>query len=137
MQLSSVVLPAPFGPMTDTISPLATSKPTPLTACTPPNDFETSRSSTWVLTGWFICLGSPLAHVAMPRSPPSNGATTPGAGARACRPPRPQPPPRGRSVGDCSPFPRSRQPSLAAPVVLHVPVALAPPDPGEPEIELL
>src|SRR4029453_4011655 len=38
---SKVVLPAPFGPMTDRISPRRTSRLTRLTAWTPPNDLET------------------------------------------------------------------------------------------------
>src|ERR1051325_1610317 len=40
--LSTVVLPAPFGPMTDMISPRGTSNATLVTAWTPPKDFETS-----------------------------------------------------------------------------------------------
>src|ERR687888_172722 len=50
MQLRRVVLPAPFGPITDRISPWATSKLTTLTACTPPKDLETSRIASWVFT---------------------------------------------------------------------------------------
>src|SRR5687768_2510292 len=44
--LSTVVLPAPLGPMTDTISPRGTSKLTRVTACTPPNALLTSRMET-------------------------------------------------------------------------------------------
>src|SRR5438093_12561567 len=46
MQLSRVVLPAPLGPMMDRISPSWTSRLTRLTAWTPPNAFETPRTST-------------------------------------------------------------------------------------------
>src|SRR5271157_841333 len=38
MRLKSVVFPAPFGPMTATISPSATSRLAPFTALKPPND---------------------------------------------------------------------------------------------------
>src|SRR5262245_11247272 len=48
--LRTVVFPAPFGPMTDMISPLGTSKLTFCTACTPPNDLETSWISSNALT---------------------------------------------------------------------------------------
>src|SRR5687767_7038437 len=48
--LSSVVLPAPFGPMTETISPRGTSRLTRVTAWTPPNALETSRISSCALT---------------------------------------------------------------------------------------
>ena len=79
---SSVVLPAPLGPMTERSSPSLTSTLTRLTACTPPNDLDTSRISSRALM-------------------------------------------------------RSREPALAPAVVLHVAVALALPDAGEPQIELL
>src|SRR5216684_4005194 len=49
--LRTVVFPAPFGPMTDMISPRGTSKLTFCTACTPPNDLETSWISSNALTG--------------------------------------------------------------------------------------
>jgi hypothetical protein len=41
--LRTVVLPAPFGPITEKISPFSTSRLTRVTAWTPPNAFETSR----------------------------------------------------------------------------------------------
>ena len=47
--LSSVVLPAPLGPMTDRISPRRTSRLTRVTAWTPPNALETSLISSWLL----------------------------------------------------------------------------------------
>src|SRR5574341_200285 len=47
--LSRVVLPAPFGPITDKISPCSTSRLTCVTAWTPPNAFETSRISSSAL----------------------------------------------------------------------------------------
>src|SRR6266545_7085335 len=49
--LSSVVLPAPLGPMTETRSPWVTSRLTRLTACTPPNALDTSRISSSALIG--------------------------------------------------------------------------------------
>src|SRR5262245_36818252 len=55
----SVVLPAPFGPMTDTIDPCRTAKSTPRTACTPPKDFDVPWTSS--------CKSGPAA----PRSTPS------------------------------------------------------------------
>ncbi len=45
MQLNSVDLPEPLGPITPRISPSRTSKETPRRACTPPNDFSMSRTS--------------------------------------------------------------------------------------------
>ena len=45
MQLKTLVLPAPLGPMTAKISPLLTVKPTPSSAVIPPKCRETSRSS--------------------------------------------------------------------------------------------
>src|SRR5436309_7164891 len=45
MQLSKVVLPAPFGPMTPMMSPCSTSKVTPVRALTPPNRLLTSRTA--------------------------------------------------------------------------------------------
>ena len=39
--LKKVVLPAPFGPMSDTMEPLGMSKSTLLTASNPPNRFVT------------------------------------------------------------------------------------------------
>src|SRR6266545_1301881 len=86
--LSSVVLPAPFGPITEVISPAFTSRLTAETAWTPPKDFETSRISICALME------------------PRRGA-------------------------------RSREPPLAALVVLDVAVALALADAREPEVELL
>ena len=45
----SVVLPAPFGPMMDRISPLRTSMLTRVTAWTPPKALDTSLISSWLL----------------------------------------------------------------------------------------
>ena len=45
MMSSTVVLPAPLGPMRPTISPCRTRRSTPFTARTPPNDTLTSCSS--------------------------------------------------------------------------------------------
>src|SRR2546430_12387596 len=47
--LSTVVLPAPFGPIIEKTWPASTSRFTFVTAWTPPNDFETSRISTCAL----------------------------------------------------------------------------------------
>ncbi len=44
-RLNSVVLPAPFGPISPTISPRATVSDTPSTAIMPPNGCDTDRSS--------------------------------------------------------------------------------------------
>src|SRR5436305_12031216 len=44
-RLKSVVWPAPFGPITLTISPSATSKSRPETQASPPNASDTPRSS--------------------------------------------------------------------------------------------
>src|SRR5260370_14120457 len=55
IKLKSVVLPAPFGPISPTISPASTLKSTALTAARPPNERETllSLSSTWPPHGAF------------------------------------------------------------------------------------
>ena len=45
MQLNSVDLPEPFGPITPRISPSRTSNDTPRTAWMPPKDFSMSRTS--------------------------------------------------------------------------------------------
>src|SRR5690242_506585 len=42
---SSVVLPHPEGPSTQTYSPAGNASPTPATACVAPKDFRTSTSS--------------------------------------------------------------------------------------------
>ena len=42
MQLNSVVLPAPFGPIRPTIEPGSRSNETPASATTPPNCSDTS-----------------------------------------------------------------------------------------------
>src|SRR5437773_4426493 len=65
---STVVLPAPLGPMTETMSPFVTSRLTRVTACTPPNALLTSRISTSALTA------SPRrgARRAPPKPPPQS-----------------------------------------------------------------
>src|SRR2546422_4884832 len=78
---STVVLPAPLGPMTETISPFVTSRLTRVTACTPPNALLTSRISTNALTA----------------SPRGGG-----------RPPPPPPPPPTTSAATTPPPPRER-----------------------------
>src|SRR5689334_17576467 len=59
MHLISVDLPAPLSPSSAITSPRRTSRSTSVSACTEPNDFETSRSSrTGVSTAtrWGQCL---------------------------------------------------------------------------------
>src|SRR5262249_27856712 len=51
MRWNSVVLPAPFGPMSPTISPGATSKLTPETACSPPKRLRTPTTSRSAMSG--------------------------------------------------------------------------------------
>src|SRR5262249_7199096 len=51
MRWKSVVLPAPFGPMSPTTSPGATSRLAPRTAWSPPNRFRTPATSGTVTTG--------------------------------------------------------------------------------------
>src|SRR3990170_6860997 len=62
--LSSVVLPAPFGPITDSSSPRRTSRLTRLTAWTPPKCLETSPISSWA-TGLLPRTGSLLGKDAL------------------------------------------------------------------------
>src|SRR5439155_1391874 len=114
--LRSEVLPAPFGPITETSSSRPTSRSTPLTAWTPPNDLETLWTLSWAL------MGPPERRPPPRRAPPARGGR------------RPRRPASGalRIAGAAS-----REPSLAAPVVLDVAVAPAPTDAGEAEIELL
>src|SRR5438876_3301400 len=114
--LRSEVLPAPFGPITETSSARPTSRSTPLTAWTPPNDLETPWTLSWAL------IGPPERRPPPRRAPPARG------GRRPRRPASGDP----RIAGAAS-----REPSLAAPVVLDVAVAPAPTDAGEAEIELL
>src|SRR2546422_8071584 len=78
---STVVLPAPLGPMTETISPFVTSRLTRVTACTPPNALLTSRISTNALTA--SPPGGAPPPPPPPPPPPQNAAQTP------------PPPPRG------------------------------------------
>src|SRR2546422_10982252 len=83
---STVVLPAPLGPMTETISPFVTSRLTRVTACTPPNALLTSRISTNALTA------SPRGGAGRPPPPPpppppaaGPAAPAPGRGRRWTR----------------------------------------------------
>src|SRR5439155_21370325 len=65
--LSTVVLPAPFGPIIEKTWPASTSRLTFVTAWTPPNDFETSRISTCAL----ICPEG--GYAPLPEPPPRTG----------------------------------------------------------------
>src|SRR6266446_320281 len=114
--LRSEVLPAPFGPITETSSSRPTSRSTPLTAWTPPNDLETPWTLSWALMG--RSERRPPPHF----GPPAHGG----------RRPRRQASQAGRVADDLS-----GEPSLPAPVVLDVAVAPAPTDAGEAQIELL
>src|SRR5713226_3936163 len=51
MMLTSVVLPAPFGPMIDMISPRRTESVTSPSARTPPKRLDTPATATWVSPG--------------------------------------------------------------------------------------
>src|SRR6059036_2588965 len=163
MQLSRVVLPAPLGPMMDRISPSWTSRLTRLTAWTPPNAFETSRISTSAL----ILRRGPRRPPPRPPPEPIARAkpaletprsTVPGHlvthdGGLGLEPPdaprgsnrrferrlRRRNPVRGGGIGRGAqpPSEYSRQPSLAAPIMLDVTVALPLADAGEPQVELL
>src|SRR6058998_286070 len=127
--LRSVVLPAPLGPMTDSISPRGTSRLTRVTACTPPKAFDTSRISSCALTtATSFCRMGPRRPP--PRPPPEQVAPAKPALAPADVPVRGSTPRAGAPS-------RSRQPPFAATVVLHVAVALALPDARQPEVELL
>src|SRR3989441_3015709 len=64
--LSTVVLPAPLGPITEKISPFWTSRLTFVTAWTPPNAFETPRISTSAL----ICPEGATPPAEYSRQPP-------------------------------------------------------------------
>src|SRR5437667_12684720 len=65
--LSTVVLPAPFGPIIEKSWPASTSRLTFVTAWTPPNDFETSRISTCAL----MCPEG--GYAPLPEPPPRTG----------------------------------------------------------------
>src|SRR5687768_10594823 len=106
--LRRLVLPAPLGPMTDSTSPLGTSRLTWLTACTPPNDLETSRISTSALTTATACRR---------RGPRRASGHSTDDGPSRCR------------------SEPSRQPPLAPAVVLHVAVALALPHSRESQVK--
>src|SRR5438552_10244409 len=58
MQLKSVVLPAPFGPISPAMRPGATSKDTPSSATMPPKRTDTSRT----LSSGLAPLGSDAAR---------------------------------------------------------------------------
>jgi hypothetical protein len=71
MQLTKVVLPAPFGPMRPTISPGATSSAIVLTATTPPKRIVTSLAAS--------ATRSPPLRSRPPQTvrPPSTGSSMP------------------------------------------------------------
>jgi hypothetical protein len=55
IRLNSVVLPAPFGPISPTISPAASFKDMPATAVFPSNRFTRSRASITAWAGRAVC----------------------------------------------------------------------------------
>src|SRR5258707_9917442 len=59
MAANRVVLPAPLGPISPTISPAPTSSEARSTALRPPNDFESSRTSS-MAGGLFEQTGEPI-----------------------------------------------------------------------------
>src|SRR4051794_41774094 len=102
--LKNVVLPAPLGPMSDTIDPRGMSKSTLLTAVRPPNFFVTPRDRTSIMAGAMLPVSmggmdDVVAGVAA-------GARGSGGGGMSfvtrLRPPRwargPGPPGRGRPL---------------------------------------
>src|SRR6266540_274430 len=125
MQLRRVVLPAPLGPITDRISPGRTSRLTRATAWTPPKCLETSAISSCALTK--LRRGAPPPFRTSPhRVAPAKPALE-----------APKPSRGGLRTTLLRLLSRSRQPPLAALVVLDVAVALALADAGEAEVELL
>src|SRR5258708_28898119 len=108
--LRSEVLPAPFGPITETSSSRPTSRSTPLTAWTPPNDLETPWMLSWALMG------------RSERRPPPRFA----APAHGGRPPPPRASPDRRAAGGLL-----REPPLAARGVRYRARAPAPPHPRD------
>src|SRR4029450_8332898 len=87
--LSSDVLPAPLGPITEIKSPRLTSRLTRLTACTPPNAFETSwicrsvlieRSNPNASSSYSILADSPLCPSPLPFFSVPIDCTAPSAG---------------------------------------------------------
>src|SRR4051794_9777838 len=69
MQLNAVVLPAPFGPISPTISNSLTSSETSSSACSPPNRIDRSRTSS-TDTG-ALHSARPGVLVAVQREPPA------------------------------------------------------------------
>src|SRR5438309_2534424 len=65
IRLKSVVLPAPFGPITLTISPSSTPRSRSDTTASPPNESETPRSSSSGASATSDDLHSPLAQQAV------------------------------------------------------------------------
>src|SRR5207245_726860 len=70
MQLSSVVLPAPFGPMMPRTSPSSTPKLTPARAFTPPKRLLTSLTASKVMPAPTLTLprkrGREVSHLILP-----------------------------------------------------------------------
>src|ERR1700682_255914 len=110
MQFSSVVLPAPFGPMMPKTSPCSTAKVTPVRALTPPKLLLTSRSASRVMAAPTLTL---------PRKQ--------GREKRARTPALTLPRKRGREIARCScaslaqrlPEIAEREPAPAAEEVNH------------------
>lgn len=62
-----VLLPAPFGPRRPTHVPSGTSRSSPVTACTSPNDLRTPRSRNALPTGVWVVTRGTLDHPARAR----------------------------------------------------------------------
>src|SRR2546421_4851721 len=139
--LSTVVLPAPFGPIIEKTWPASTSRLTFVTAWTPPNDFETSRISTCALIGRRGATppfrNLPPGPVAAAKPPLEHDSVRPSS-SQLRAPALPAQSSWGRSRrGPSRPSPNSRQPPFAASIVLDVTVALPLPHAGESQVELL
>src|SRR5207247_1426541 len=129
----TVVLPAPFGPMTDMMSPWVTSRLTRVTACTPPNALDTSRISSNALITNTDSLGragrtpSSICVVERDAAPARRGGGAGPGSARGAPGPPALPPTRAGA----------REPPLPPTIMLHVAVRLALPDTGQSQVELL
>src|SRR5262245_53030004 len=148
--LSSVVLPAPLGPMTDIRAPWVTSRLTRLTACTPPKALDTSRISSNALISSAGGPGPPVRTSPLRSRRRSRRSKAPcPLVARDCSrqltpcplgvpplPPRSGAPSAGVAGATLLGGRQSGQPSLPAPVVFDVTVRLALPHARHAQVEL-